>query len=134
MPTLTVTVDETIPTNGITFRAPKGLMYDIKHISSVIHEAGDNSFGVYVRAFEERLGPVLIEEIGPTTDLIFISDAFNVVTTVAMAYPEPERSKHITIVRGDNTSFLATVLINYSLTKVSTVDLIWDFLRRGKNP
>lgn len=112
------------------FRAPKGFMFDLYGFYSVPSTVGDNGLFILPTQVEER------DEISLDSSgfIWYIDTNINEHTGQMLPKDHPIKTKYISIRSDSGIAFQQLLTLFYELSKASTVELIWEFLKRGKNP
>lgn len=107
-------------------RAPKGLMFSIKGITSQARSAtADNSIMVYDKDLADSLiSATFIDGLIYQLDL-------NTSVAHQQIYHDFE-CKYITIGMRNTTTIDGFIFIEYDLVKASRLDLIWAWWRKGR--
>ena len=112
------------------FVAPPNKVYAIKSVLASPHivEAATGAILVVPQALEI-----------PNTEVLTMDLNYMYISTIRtqghqMVYPEPVRTKYITVGSTAGSSFVFGVVIDYELVNATRSELIWEFVRRGKRP
>lgn len=109
--------------------AGSGKVYEIHGIH--IFNFGSATAQIYVsdRYIEEQHDDIISPEQS-IFGVDFGSDGF----ATNIVFPKPIRTKHITIGTSTNVAVKAVVYIYVEEVQASKSELIWEFIRRGRNP
>ena len=110
-------------------RAPANKMFAVHGALFANFTAISNSVAVMTRQVEER-AIFNLEDDNPIFAFRCEIDGEH----VSIMLPKPERAKHLTILTANTNNIGCHVIIYYEIVDASKSELIWDFLRRGKNP
>ena len=112
-------------------KAPPGKMFEIYGVQFTNIANVANSIGVYTAKFEERA----VAGFGETPALfVFRTDIAGGNLSVMLPENEPVKSKYISLVTGSTTVIQTYVIVYYKVVIATKVELIWEFIKRGKNP
>lgn len=110
-------------------QAPSGHLYLIKAIQFTNSLSASNRF-VIDRANTEDQVTTLTE----SSDTIFAVDLQIDGVCEHISFPDGIKAKYISFGFNVATAPCVSVRIYYELIKVSDAEIVWEFLKRGKNP
>lgn len=110
-------------------KAPKGKMFAIYGAQFVTFSGVANTLAVEGRDPEERVVSGMDE-----TSALFVFACDEDGHMLSVILPKPIKRKRIVLMPRDGTDMQCYIIVYYELIDVSMADLIWEFVRRGKNP
>ena len=130
MPTMSenMTTDGTARVSRVK-KAPKGLIYQIHSISLHVFGTGNNGVFVLSKGFE-----AIETDFDFDSGHIIFAHTTDLTNSFEKTYREPVRAKRILLQSNTTVASNSMIIINYTLVKASTAELIWEFVGRGKNP
>lgn len=113
------------------FSAVKNHLFEITDVQIALTGTGNNILGLFDYYVED-------DDHGAVMDFAN-SKPFVVLDTISQQsfyvhFTVPIKTKYISMGRFGGTGFNGHVIINYRFVKASMADLVWEFLKRGKNP
>ena len=118
---------------GNRYRAPHGKIYEIRVINLSLITSADNFIGI----FDSEVGYDINIDNLITTDLsgaLIVLDTGGLSQGGSYIFDPPIRTKFITIGLDGTTVFSAHLGIHYELVDDTTSELIWEFVKKGRNP
>lgn len=109
--------------------APKGLLYVIKGFNITSSSTKSNLFVVIPAYIEDEIDI----ELNPDKS-IFVIDLQIDGLTHSIFFDIGHESKHFSVGPVAKSNVDVVITTYYTLKHASNADLIWEFLRRGKNP
>lgn len=109
------------------FKAPAGYMYEIYCMAGSNPSQVSGNFRIVRRYVEEGT-----EEI-PESDVIFAHSTYTTLNMV-VSLAEPIRAKFLSMGNDANAAINYNICIYYKLVKAKEADLVYEFVKRGKNP
>jgi hypothetical protein len=109
--------------------APSGYMYEIYGFHFINQTAVSNTVFVFDRYIEEEHSQYVDTEGGQI--IAFRCDTDGIMSSPM--FPEPLKAKHISIGYSVASQITAHIYIFVKLVKASKVELIYEFISRGKS-
>jgi hypothetical protein len=111
------------------FTAPSGTMYQIHGVAITNFSSAGAQFLITDRYVEEDLA-----SINRAGDVFFAFDLAIDGNNMVLMLPEPIKTKHFSMGPDVEAPVAVVVIVYYTLIKATTEELVWEFIRRGKNP
>lgn len=113
----------------ITFKAPRGTVFEITDIHTAVTAAGNNELIFVDRHVEDEDGDNILSTI---SEKFFLNIPTDITNAFDANFTIPIRTKWFSVAKVSTQTFAATFVANYRLDVATREELIWEWFGKKR--